>query len=68
MTDLTACGSSMIEWPSTSASPWLGRSRHDSMAMVVLFPAPFGPNRLKISPRSIAKLTSSTASTPLGGS
>ena len=38
------------------------------MEMVVLLPAPFGPSRLKISPSAMAKLTPSTASTPLGGS
>src|SRR5659263_510862 len=68
MASLTAWGSVTTECPSTNASPPLGCSRHESMEIVVLLPAPLGPRRLKISPRAMSKLTPSTASTPLGGS
>ena len=68
ITAFTASGAVTTELPSTSASPAEGRSRQLSMLMVVLLPAPLGPSRLKISPLSMPKLTSATASTPLGGS
>src|SRR5579872_3237098 len=43
------------------ATPELGFIRVVSMLIVVLFPAPFGPRKPKISPTFISKLTLSTA-------
>ena len=40
----------------TRASPSSGRSRQESIEMVVVLPAPFGPSRLKISPFSTAEI------------
>src|SRR5687768_5815443 len=39
-----------MEYPPIVASPEVGVYRVESMEMVVVFPAPFGPSRLKISP------------------
>ena len=47
-------------WPYTSAIPSLGPAGLVSIFIVVVLPQPFEP-RPKISPRSIAKLTRSTA-------
>ena len=68
MSSLTAWASLVTECPAMRASPPLGRSRQESIEMVVLLPAPLGPSRLKISPSAMSKLTPSTATTPLGGS
>ena len=47
--------------PNNSASPSLGGSRPVSIFMVVVLPEPFEPTKPKISPRSMVKLTRSTA-------
>src|SRR5688572_17351296 len=43
------------------AQPPLGSRRVQSILMVVVLPAPFGPSSPKISPARISKLTPSTA-------
>ncbi|OIQ65438.1 hypothetical protein GALL_530040 [mine drainage metagenome] len=48
-------------FPNSSASPAVGGSRPVSIFMVVVLPQPFEPTKPKISPRSIVKLTRSTA-------
>ena len=55
MTCLTAMGSFVMEWPPIVASPEVGVYKVESIEMVVVLPAPFGPSRLKISPSLIAK-------------
>ena len=57
----TALESLRTEWPSTSTSPASGASKHEIMEMVVVLPAPFGPSRPKIEPRTIENDTPSTA-------
>ena len=47
--------------PNSSASPSVGGSRPVSIFMVVVLPQPFEPRKPNISPRSIVKLTWSTA-------
>ena len=47
--------------PNKSASPSLGGSKPVSIFMVVVLPQPFEPTKPKISPRSMVKLTRSTA-------
>src|SRR5271170_7682972 len=47
--------------PNNSASPSLGASKPVSIFIVVVLPDPFDPTKPKISPRSIVKLTLSTA-------
>ena len=44
-----------MECPQMVASPVVGVYKVDSMEMVVVFPAPLGPSRLKISPSLISK-------------
>src|SRR6185503_20354401 len=48
-------GSFVTECPPIVASPDVGAYKVDNMEMVVVFPAPFGPSRLKISPSLISK-------------
>ena len=48
--------------PATHASPDVGRISVDSMWIVLVLPAPFGPSRPKNWPRGIARSTPSTAS------
>jgi len=43
------------------ASPLVAAINVENMEMVVVFPAPLGPRRLKISPSSISKEMSFTA-------
>jgi hypothetical protein len=57
----------VIERPATRASPPVGAIRQLNIAIVVDFPAPFGPSSEKISPSRMSNDTLSTASTPLGG-
>src|SRR5688572_27026928 len=49
--------------PSTSTRPSVGCRSPDSVLSVVVLPAPFGPRKPTRSPRSIVKLTPSTAFT-----
>jgi hypothetical protein len=49
------------------ARPWLGKMSPISILMVVVFPAPLGPTKPKISPSSTEKERSSTAVTRLPG-
>jgi len=58
---LMASGWVRTSKPATVPEPSVGASRPQSMRMVVLFPAPFGPRKPKISPRAVSKLTWSTA-------
>jgi len=51
-----------MAWPAISAVPLVGSIRQLSMLMVVVLPAPLGPSRLKISPRSTLKEMPRTAS------
>ncbi len=62
MLSLTLSGCSRTEWPATVALPAVGARRQESMEIVVVLPAPFGPSREKISPCRTAKLTPLTAS------
>ena len=48
-------------WPNSSASPSLAGNNPVSIFIVVVLPQPFEPTKPKISPRSIVKLTWSTA-------
>ena len=54
----------VYSFPSKKTAPEVIRARPVSMLIVVLFPAPLGPRKPKISPPSILKLTPSTAVTP----
>ena len=49
--------------PNIEAVPVLGVTRPINTFSVVVFPAPFGPTKPKMSPRSTSKLTSRTAGT-----
>ncbi len=50
-----------IDWPSSRALPLVTSSRPVSIFMVVVLPQPLEPRKPKISPRSMRKLTWSTA-------
>src|SRR6266508_1087065 len=50
-----------ISKPLTCAVPLVGSSKVHNIRMVVDLPAPFGPSRPKISPRSICRSTPATA-------
>ena len=52
----------MMSCPATIAVPLVGGTSVVSMRISVLFPAPLGPSRPKISPLRTVKLTLSTAS------
>src|SRR5687767_3267004 len=58
-----ARGSTSTERPSTNASPASGRSRVESMRIVVVFPAPLGPMKPKTCPRSSENERFDTATT-----
>src|SRR5580704_19774811 len=47
--------------PSSVMAPLVGRSSVVSILMVVVFPAPFGPRKAKISPSATSNETSFTA-------
>ena len=49
--------------PNTCADPSVGRMKSSSMLIVVDLPAPFGPRKPNISPSSIVRSRSSTATT-----
>jgi len=49
--------------PNSDAPPALGRMRPMRMRMVVVLPAPLGPTKPKISPRSTEKEMPSSATT-----
>ncbi len=51
--------------PNSAALPSLAGKRPVSIFMVVVLPQPLEPRKPKISPRSMRKLTSSTAVKPL---
>src|SRR5580698_4838916 len=57
----TSCCFSTGFLPSISRVPLVGVSRVVSILMVVVFPAPFGPRKAKISPLATSKDTLSTA-------
>src|SRR3954469_10489115 len=59
----TWAGSDSRSTPAIVAVPLSGRSRVANIFSVVDFPAPLGPRKPKISPRSTAKSTPRTAST-----
>ena len=70
--DVSACGITPMAWrtpsasvttscPPTSAVPEVGGVSVVIMRISVVFPAPFGPSRPKISPVCTVKLTSFTA-------
>ncbi len=56
-----ASGSFVTECPIMEASPLVGASKPESIEIVVLFPAPFGPSRLNTSPESALNFASCTA-------
>ena len=51
----------MMLSPDTTASPFVGSVRVESIFIVVVFPAPFTPRREKSSPFLISRFRSSTA-------
>src|SRR3989304_7821630 len=53
--------------PATVALPSVGFCRHDSIEIVVVLPAPFGPRNPNISPCWMAKLPPRTADSGLPG-
>ena len=55
------CRCASSGWPNNSAPPSVGGSSPVSIFMVVVLPQPFEPRKPKISPRSMVKLTRSTA-------
>jgi hypothetical protein len=61
-----AVGCATTSTPETQARPPVGITRVVSMPTVVVFPAPFGPRRPKISPLRTSMSRSSTATTPVG--
>src|SRR5215470_8924352 len=61
MRSRTASESVRTSIPSTRALPPLSGNKPVSILMTVVFPLPFGPRKLKISPFSMRKLTSLTA-------
>ena len=56
-----SAGCATTSIPPTSARPLVGITPVVSMPAVVVFPAPFGPSRPKISPRRTERSSSSTA-------
>src|SRR5207237_5554996 len=66
ITCLAAVGCATTSMPPTKARPLVGMTRVVNMPAVVVFPAPFGPSKPKISPRCTARSSSSTALSPPG--
>ena len=60
---LIASASRVTSMPATHAVPSLGRSRPQSIRMVVVLPAPLGPRNPKISPVRTPRLRLETAVT-----
>ena len=58
---LTAAGSEATSWPAIDATPELGLISVDSIEIVVVLPAPFGPRNPKISADATSNETASTA-------
>src|ERR1700722_1202142 len=58
---LTSMGSRATSIPMMEVEPAVGTMKVVRTPMVVVFPAPLGPRRPKISPRDTSKLTPSTA-------
>ncbi len=52
-------------WPFIETFPEVGFNRDDSIRMRVVFPAPLGPKKPKVSPSPIFRLTPSTANVSL---
>src|ERR1700730_8072400 len=50
-------------WPATRAVPDVAFARVHKILIVVVFPAPFGPRKPKVSPRTTSKAMPRTAST-----
>ena len=61
MDSRTLAGCFLMSKPLTVAVPAVGSSSVASIFMIVVFPAPLGPKRPKISPFSMLMLRSSTA-------
>ena len=61
ITRFTDNGSCWMSCPRIVAVPPVGRSRQQSILMVVVLPAPFGPSREKSSPSSMDRSMPSTA-------
>src|SRR6185437_13984889 len=59
----TRAGSVRRSAPATRASPSSGDSKVANILSVVVFPAPFGPRKPKISPSATLRSTPATAST-----
>ena len=57
----TLSGSLTTLWPATAASPSVGRASVVRMRIAVVFPAPFEPISVTISPRSICNETPCSA-------
>ena len=60
-------GSAMTSMPPTCASPEVGTTRVVNMPAVVVFPAPFGPSKPKISPGCTVRSRLSTAAKSVPG-
>src|SRR5260221_3982266 len=56
----------MTSWPSARTRPLVGVTMPQMTLMSVVFPAPFGPSRAKISSRRISRLTLFSAWNPDG--
>src|SRR5215210_9284172 len=61
MTDFARTASRMTSIPFTTTDPLVGSDRPDTIRMVVVLPAPFGPRNPKISPAAAVRLRPSTA-------
>src|SRR5207248_1466911 len=57
----TPAASRQASRPSTAAVPVVGRKKPSRSRIVVVFPAPLGPRKPKISPSTTSKDTSDTA-------
>ena len=59
----TSSCSVRVSWPATLAEPDVALASVQRILMVVVLPAPFGPRKPKVSPRTTSKSIPRTAST-----
>ena len=64
---LASAGCAATSTPARKARPEVGSTRVVRMPAVVVFPAPFGPSRPKISPASTLRFSRSTAAKSVPG-
>ncbi len=53
-----------MSWPAAVTEPSLDVTMPQTIEIIVVLPAPFGPSRAKISPFSIDRSTASSAFSP----